>query len=181
MNWISKSVVFLLASILIPCRIAVAQIDPIERMPQELQDSLRGCEEFTLLSLEPSMLPDLMEVLGIRTNSPPGTNNSPITEQFQGYRILGKARITAGDERAKLVAALAEGIEKGSALKNCFNPRHGIKATQGTNTIELLICFECGGVVVFRSGAPKKTFLTASQPKETYNNILLRKGVPVAE
>lgn len=66
---------------------------------------------------------------------------------FQGFKVLGKTEVK--DAVAwKAVLAVAGKINPGSGPR-CFWPRHGIRATAGGKTVDLLICFECTWVHVF--------------------------------
>jgi len=100
-------------------------------------------------------------------------------EEFKGYPQLGRARIPQGAERTNLVSALYKGIADGGGIAQCFNPRHGIRATQGSNTVELLICFECGQVYTFSNRGTNEMFATTAKPAAVFNAVLKRAKVPL--
>jgi hypothetical protein len=48
----------------------------------------------------------------------------------------------------KSVLSVVGKIGDGNGAR-CFEPRHGIRATDGKKSVDLVICFECGWVYVF--------------------------------
>jgi hypothetical protein len=54
-----------------------------------------------------------------------------------------------GDDAARgAVGALVGGIRPGVGAK-CFEPRHGVRATAGDATVDLVVCFACAWVYVY--------------------------------
>jgi len=134
-----------------------------EKSLGELRNILEQAETFTLFSLNPER-----------------ASKTEQAEEFKGYTRLGKTQIHKGAERTNLVAALYEGIANGNAIASCFNPRHGIRATQGSNTVELLVCFECGQVYTFSSQGTNQMFATSEKPAATFNASLTKAGVSLS-
>jgi hypothetical protein len=62
----------------------------------------------------------------------------------------------------------------------CFRPRHGIRAIAETNTIDLLICFECSSIMEFKNGEEGSSPLNP-EPKDLFNRTLSEAGVPLAK
>jgi hypothetical protein len=144
---------------------------PRAYLPMELQNFLKNAETFTLFSIEPN--PDF---------------EHKSTNTFQGHAILGRLNFQTASNRAKLIAALDDGIgeeEKsippgvGVPLPDCFNPRHGIRATKGDETIEFLICFECAQIQVSSNKGKSWFFMTAKKPAGVFNSVLRRVHVPL--
>jgi len=98
-------------------------------------------------------------------------------EEFHYFRVLGKTKITDRAERQQLLAALYESIEDASSFYSCFNPRHGIRATLGGETVDLVICFECLQMEV-HSQRDKSTRITEA-PAEKFTAALKKAGVTV--
>jgi hypothetical protein len=98
---------------------------------------------------------------------------------FHYYEVLGKVEIQDPKERIELLQALFKGMSDSTGTSYaCFNPRHGIRATLGKETVDLVICFECGSLVIHASD---ETSLFVSQtPIPTFNRILENAGLPVA-
>jgi hypothetical protein len=133
---------------------------------KEVRAVLENGEKFVLLSVKPSPLEDDV----------PG-------ERFHGHTILGKLEIKDPQVRRKLLTALNSAVEKGcreNLIANCFNPRHGIKAMSGTNEVDLLICFECRQIQVFR-GKENILTLVTKDPSDLFDRTLHQAGVPLAQ
>jgi hypothetical protein len=112
-------------------------------------------------------------------------------DAFRGWKVRGKTAVKAADARKALLAALDKGIadhaekrrkerEKGLVTESgCFQPRHGIRATAGGQTVEVLICFECKPVQ-FYLGERKGQVETDESPQDTFDKVLKDAGVSVA-
>ena len=61
----------------------------------------------------------------------------------------------------------------------CFQPRHGIRATSGGKTVEVLICFQCRPVY-FYLGEQKGQIETVDSPQDAFDKVLKDAGVSVA-
>jgi hypothetical protein len=106
--------------------------------------------------------------------------SSPAEEMFHGHRVLGKTEIRERVERAHLLRDLYKGIAlAGPDVPKCFNPRHGIRATSGSDTVDLVICFECFQIQTHaKHGAD---VLTARSPESAFNQALERAGLAIAK
>ncbi len=108
--------------------------------------------ELELFSVHPSQLeygndpfaPDAPEPKPLKT---------PFGE-FHGYPVLGVCKITAQAELdvvRKAVHSLdAAGRNWQEAYAMCFSPRHGVRIRAGGTTCDLLICYKCSEVQIFR-------------------------------
>jgi hypothetical protein len=134
---------------------------------------LEGSEKFLLISLEPNWITEEERKADKR-------------ETFHRYPILGRTEIKDPELKRKLVAALyaaAEEFRKPGVVRDapsCFNPRHGIKATSGTNWVELVICFQCEQVVEYRKDGEDWTMLS-KEPAAHFNRTLAEAGAPLAK
>jgi hypothetical protein len=130
-------------------------------IPAEARAILDKADSFELLSLDPS---------------PEGE----VKDGFHDWKVLGKTEVKDAETRKKLVSALAKGAEENDGtVANCFNPRHGIRATHGKKTVELVICFECLQVKGYVDKGDKETanFLTAKMPQPVFDKVLKDAGV----
>jgi hypothetical protein len=112
-------------------------------------------------------------------------------DAFRGWKVLGKTAVKDADARKALLAALDKGIadhaekrrkerEKGLITAGgCFQPRHGLRATAGGQTVEVLICFECAPVH-FYLGERKGQVATLESPQDAFDKVLKDAGVSVA-
>jgi hypothetical protein len=134
---------------------------------------LEGSEKFVLISLEPTWLT-------------PEEKKNDKRQTFHRRPMLGQTEIKDPELKRKLVAALyaaADEYRKPGvdwAIPGCFNPRHGIKATAGTNWVELVICFQCVQVVEYRNDGEDWTMLS-KEPTALFNQTLAEAGVPLAK
>jgi hypothetical protein len=126
-------------------------------MPPESKSLLETADEFTFYSLNP----------GVEFGHQ-GTNT------FRGHVILSQIKIDAGPKRNALVEALAKAITKGGPAYLCFNPRHGIHARKGTETLDCLICFECGQAYVGTNW-----YAISDGPKALFNQTVKDAAIPL--
>ena len=136
--------------------------------PKRLSDASRRIldesEKVILLSLDPVY------------SKEPSTQTA---EKFHYYPVLGRVEIKDANLKHELLRALYKGVEDSLGLAAaCFNPRHGIRAENGTNWIELVICFECSYMEEHGTGASDGAHTTGS-PAETFNRVLKDAGVPI--
>jgi hypothetical protein len=91
--------------------------------------------------------PDLVELYSLDPNLGVGEPDDKPKEQFRGWPVLGKSEVKGADAR-KTGLAVAGAIKPGNGPR-CFEPRHGIRATAGGKTVDLVICFHCGWAYVY--------------------------------
>src|SRR5260221_8734957 len=95
-------------------------------VPADAKAILEKAEQIELLSLYPA------------------NDKEKSKEFFHHYPILGKVVIKDEKTRKALIAALEKGAKENKGIAaNCFMPRHGVRATAGGKTLELVICFQC--------------------------------------
>jgi hypothetical protein len=129
-----------------------------QRLPAEAATVLDKADEITLYSLNPDK------------------KAKKEGEGLRGWEVLGQTTLTGEDKKA-IVKALNKAIAASDgSVAGCFNPRHGIKATHGGKTVELVICFECLSISGWTDGE-KFSVLTSRQAEEAFNKILTDKGV----
>jgi hypothetical protein len=101
---------------------------------------------------------------------------------FQGYHILGQARITDPSDRQRLTTSLKRGARFHFTILGghaCFSPRHGIRATNGHVATDFVICFECGHVYV-HTNSQREHFGICAFPQSTFDALLKKSGLPLA-
>ena len=114
--------------------------------------------------------------------------NSKTHPMFHGHMILGKTVVSDPDAKAALLASLYDGLVPApnpNGLKQigtgCFNPRHGIRAELGGQTVDLLVCFECMKIDgYFNNHRFLKQRFINSAPSETFNRVLTAANVPLS-
>jgi hypothetical protein len=141
--------------------------------PQDEVRRLEMASSFELYSLEPLADPD--------THEPDYDPNGP-GERLQGWRILGKTVVRDELTRRKLIDALKEGMERGGPGFKCFDPRHAIRRTADGQSVDLLICFECGNVALFRGDRRVGGYPTVARSvQRVFDEVLKDAGVPLAK
>jgi hypothetical protein len=148
------------------CAGTLASAEKESKIPDDVKAVLDKADSFELLSLDPSV------------------DRETVKDGFHGWKVLGKTAVKDADVRKQLVAALAKGAaeNKGEVAK-CFNPRHGIRATQDKKTVEMVICFECLQAHVYIDKSDKNTagFLTNKSPQPAFDKVLKDAGVPLPD
>jgi hypothetical protein len=51
----------------------------------------------------------------------------------------------------------------------------------GKRTVDLVVCFMCAQVQVYVDGKQEETILISTTPRATFNDVLTKAGVPLAE
>ena len=92
--------------------------------------------------------------------------------QFHRHNILGQASITDPAIRKRLNAALEGGAKQGNDPYLCFNPRHGIRVTRGSDVTDFVICFECHQVEIWINQQRAGGFLTSGSPQAVFDEVL---------
>jgi hypothetical protein len=99
---------------------------------------------------------------------------------FHGWKVLGKTTVKEAKTRKKVIEALYKGLaESDGTMAKCFIPRHGIRATAGGKTADVVICFECLQVQ-FHVGDGSSTEATTASHQKVLDEVLTAAGVPLA-
>jgi hypothetical protein len=134
-----------------------------DEIPADAKAILDKAEQIELLSLYPA------------------NDKEKGKEFFHEYPILGKVVVKDEKTRKALVAALEKGAKENKGVgANCFIPRHGIRATAGGKTLELVICFQCLQVHGYIGEKANANFLVEKSPQPTLDKILKDAGVKLA-
>jgi len=108
-------------------------------LPAKARAVLEKAETLDVYSLDPDTERDV-------------TEERPKTG-FRGWKILGKTTVQDADARKALLSALDKAVAGAPPRsKKCFEPRHGVRATAGGKTVDLVICFACSEVQVWSDG-----------------------------
>ena len=106
--------------------------------------------------------------------------NPPDRQAFQNYPVLGQTTVADEARRRQMADELQRGLENwsGREMAACFNPRHGIRATDGGRTFELLICFECGRIYYFPPPGERKRNFEIRMKPGVFDDILIAENIP---
>ena len=133
------------------------------RLSPEVEAILDKADQIELISLSPERLAEKPK------------------DAFHGWRVLGSTAIK-GEDKATALTALRSAIAANEGMvAACFNPRHGIRATQGGKTVDLVICFECMQIEVFIGQERAKGVLTTGAAQPLFNKLLNTAKVPLPE
>lgn len=99
-------------------------------------------------------------------------------EDLHGYRILGRAQLASASDRNHLLALIEKGIEDSDGtVAACFNPRHGIRIVKGGVVTELVICFECLSLHVYKGGVQSGSETTSIRYSRAVTALFERHGL----
>ena len=141
--------------------VAVGAIYLFRGIPRVAASAMRDADSFELLSLHPE----------------PGRPDAA----FHGFAVLGRAPVSDAATRRRLFDALQSGARWNVPLPAlCFSPRHGIRATAGGRTVDLVICFECSQVKVWQGDRPAGMFIVSQSPQPAFDQALRDAGLPLA-
>ena len=100
---------------------------------------------------------------------------------FQGHFTFGSIDISEKSQITDIWADLQGRINSASNPGEfiCFNPRHGIRAYNGEEHIDYLICFQCLRLYIYEGTDGKLTRLLLEGERENklLNNILDKAGI----
>ena len=135
-----------------------------QALSKEVEAALDSASSVTLYSLEPWTDPDLK------------------VTRFHGYRVLGKTRL---DSEAKMQAiaaiqtAISSFVDPGYVAA-CFDPRHALHITNAGHSYDILVCYQCMDVQVFRD-QQSIAWLGAVGSPDTLNALLSKARVPISK
>jgi len=134
------------------------------RLPDDALRALISDPKLTLFSIDPG-------------HGRSAAANAPV---FQRWPVLGQTTVTSADQRQQLADTLQNGLSRwsGREMVMCFNPRHAIRATDGTNTFEFLICFECGWLYYYPPNAQNRQFCIRTKAGP-FDDFLIAANVPM--
>ncbi len=66
------------------------------------------------------------------------------SEKFLNYSVISKSEIHDGSFQKFLKHAFLNDASTTLQGAACFNPRHGLRISDGSETLDILICYECG-------------------------------------
>jgi hypothetical protein len=141
-----------------------APLDPTALL---VLNALRAAESFEIYSLQP----------GIRR----GETLDKYDFQFHGWPLLGKIEITHPESHAKILKAVEAmvGPHAGPGAP-CFMPRHGLRLMDKEGPLEVVICFECGWLHVYR-GKEQIGGLAISGGQKEFDQVLRQYNVSLPD
>jgi hypothetical protein len=135
----------------------------LRTIPTAAWQCLRHPQQMVLYSIDPARAPS-------NTDS----------NVFHKHRILGQTSVTISADQATVDSALRRSVTSWLGISYyCFNPRHGIRVTDGTTTYDFLACFECQSMLVF-SGERRIADTGIRGSPDALNAVLRAANIPLA-
>jgi len=170
---IRKLIIVLLLAIItaIGCAYFRRSNHPENRIPPAALHALESDSSLVLYSLSPEE--------DILLDSGENQRRSAAEPKFQGYRILGQITLTSPESRGMVIDTIRDAVRDwDGAIALCFEPRHGVRATDASGAYDFLICFECQQIYVSSPGGIKKQ-LGIHASGWQLNDILTAAHVPL--
>jgi hypothetical protein len=104
----------------------------------------------------------------------------PWNESFHNYPILGKIEVSDKARHAALLQELYKGVgDSDGSIATCYFPRHGIHASLGNETVDLVICFECQQVYTYSASLPyaPDVFSITQSARATFDRLVKEAGL----
>jgi hypothetical protein len=156
--------------------LAAAAIGPMSSSSQEKRGTDRVDRKENALSPDVRKILDKADRFVLLSLDPKATakqEHKAWDEVFHDYRVRRKLEIRTQETRDQLLGALYKGIaDSHGMVAMCFNPRHGIRASMGSENVDLLICFECMSIQIY--GKTDGEVLTTGSPATIFNRVLGR-------
>jgi hypothetical protein len=99
---------------------------------------------------------------------------------FHGYRILGQVPVSAPPEQERVAAAIRHAVLVALSEAACFNPRHGIRVSDGYHTCDFVVCFACGRMDYYLDNGTVGSAVIGGSA-DTLNALLRDAQVPLSE
>lgn len=114
-------------------------------VPTEVAQALAAPEQTTLYSLSPGLC------IKDGQQCPEDKN-----KELHRYPILGK--ILLNSEQTKIATQefqkAISNWDPSKGLAMCFNPRHGLRLVSNKHTYDLVLCYECQQIQIFKDDEP---------------------------
>jgi hypothetical protein len=136
--------------------------EPHDKFSPAVSTLLDEAEAIELISLDPRQRP------------------SGPAESFHGWKVLGRTTLRDAEKRRAIVAAVTRGVAEADKVAGCFEPRHGLRASRGNDSADLVLCFSCRWIEVHVAGKTSSVW-TSEAAKSAINQALGAAGVPLAQ
>jgi len=154
----------LIVTVLVGGGTLVYRLRRLQSVPAAAWHCLREPQQMILYSIHPEEPADFVKGAAV----------------FHGYRILGQVSVAARSEQKRVAAATQHAVLAALGEAACFNPRHGIRVSDGGHTCDFVLCFECGRMDYYLDHQTVGSTIIDRSPDAL--NAVLREGqVPFAE
>jgi len=122
-------------------------------------------------------VPSQMTLYSIQADQVPHSERAYQAMDIEGLPLLGKTKISDPQVRQRIIAALNQAVTA-TTVESCFNPRHGLRAIEGSSVTDYIICFECSIIHVIADGKLTAYAINGSA-QEILNKLLRAANVPL--
>jgi hypothetical protein len=104
----------------------------------QAQHVLENASSMTVMSLDPTLRsPNFFARL----------SESLSYRHSLGWRLLGQTTVKDAATRKRVAASIEGAVRNFNGWRaTCFNPRHAVRVTNGSQTYDFIICYECGSL-----------------------------------
>jgi len=111
--------------------------------------------------------------IAAQPSKPPEKKSAPTKAQMQ--KAFPNA---SGDVQGRIKAGIEEAIATDPGFGNaCFHPVHGLRVSDGNQSVDLLVCFACSRLLVFSGQAKSFTTIGGSLDTGMLLNHVLREDI----
>jgi hypothetical protein len=141
-------------------------------LDDQAQRVLERASSMTVMSIEPTLLsPNFFARL----------SESFSYRHFLGWRLLGQTTVNDAATRKRVAASIESAVRNFNGWRaTCFNPRHAVRVTSGTQTYDFVICYECGSLECY-SGERELGSVCISGSSRTLNALLTAAHIKLAK
>jgi len=133
---------------------------PERNIPNFVHDAFRNAE-LELFSLSPVQPPE-----------------HPDGILFHGFESLGSMKFKNYNVGALMIDALDESVGDVDEAK-CYWPRHGVRCDYNGDQIDLIVCFECAPLTIYRNGKSVYSAKVSNSAKPVFDQMLKHENLPI--
>lgn len=163
----------------------------IDRLPPDVRAMLKQPDQVWLYSIYPEAR-SLNEKLlassqAARETDPKYKKNIREVvarqEVFCEYPVGGKCQLKDKASQKELVDALFKGIDQWDGHRaSCFDPHHGLRVIKGKDKVDLVVCFECADIHIYKNDQLLRAGSgTDGTPEKVFDKILVSNGAKLTK
>jgi hypothetical protein len=146
-----------------------ADFKKLTELPSDVKEIFENADQIELYSIKPH------SVVPVGDKSPEVIKRREAG--FLGYEMNGKVSITDNAKIKEVSWAIQRDIAEYTRRASCFEPRHGIRATQGSKKVDFLICYACSIIYYYSDNGKDHRATTSGSSRPTLDKILNEAGI----
>jgi hypothetical protein len=142
-------------------------------LDDEAQRILEHASTMTVMSLDPTLRsPNFFARL----------SESLCYRHFGGWRLLGQTTVEDAATRKRVAASIESAVRDFNGWRaTCFNPRHAVRVTSGSQTYDFIICYECGSLECYSGERQVGRSVSISGSPRMLNALLTAAHIKLAK